>query len=214
MNKKYNTALIFDLDGTLWNACETIAQAWEQVRKDFAIAGKIIDKEAVEGICGLITEEVFKVIFPNNYQNKSLIEACLKAQSDLLATQGGKPYEGVIDMLHNLAKDYNLFIVSNCQKGYIELFINQFQLADQIKDFACYGDALQPKAYNIKTILKRNAIEKAVYIGDTMGDCQASRANELPFIYCAYGFGHVAPSQYNFVLHQFQDIKIFLDEQA
>lgn len=39
------TALIFDLDGTLWNACQTIAEAWEKVRQQFQVDRSPITKK-------------------------------------------------------------------------------------------------------------------------------------------------------------------------
>ena len=47
------------------------------------------------------------------------------------------------------------------------------------------------KGENIRLIMERNQLERAVYIGDTQGDLDASHAAGIPFIYAAYGFGSV-----------------------
>jgi phosphoglycolate phosphatase len=39
--------------------------------------------------------------------------------------------------------------------------------------------------------MERNGIERAIYVGDTMGDCEAARAAGIPFLHAAYGFGSV-----------------------
>ena len=37
--------------------------------------------------------------------------------------------------------------------------------------------------------MKRNGIESAIYIGDTVGDEKATRDAGLPFVFASYGFG-------------------------
>ena len=39
--------------------------------------------------------------------------------------------------------------------------------------------------------MKRNRIDKAVYVGDTQGDLDACRKAGVPFIFAGYGFGSV-----------------------
>jgi phosphoglycolate phosphatase len=50
---------------------------------------------------------------------------------------------------------------------------------------------MQGKSYNIKLLVERNHLEKAVYVGDIMGDYNATMEAGLPFIHAAYGFGTV-----------------------
>jgi phosphoglycolate phosphatase len=199
------TALIFDLDGTLWNACQTIAEAWEKVRQQFQVDRSPITKKDVESICGLTTDQVFKIIFPNDYNNQKLIDQCLSDQRDLLNIKGGELYPNVLEGIKALRLVKNLYIVSNCQTGYIETFIKVNNLEEVILDWACYGDIFAPKAENIKRLMTRNNITKEIYIGDTQGDKDAAKANDLPFVYCSYGFGTVDGSDYN--ISDFSEIK-------
>ena len=50
---------------------------------------------------------------------------------------GGELYEDVTEGLHKLRKKYELFIVSNCQSGYIENFLVQNEVEKLFKDHLC-----------------------------------------------------------------------------
>ena len=45
------------------------------------------------------------------------------------------------------------------------------------------------KGSNIKSLMKKHGIRKAVYVGDTAGDENASKEAGIPFIWVRYGFG-------------------------
>ena len=51
-----------------------------------------------------------------------------------MAKVGGRLYEGLEETLKYLSAKYPLYIVSNCQKGYIEAFLSYHQLG---KYFCC-----------------------------------------------------------------------------
>ena len=82
-------------------------------------------------------------------------------------------------------------MVSNCQSGYIELFLKKNQLEQYVLDTECYGDTKKSKGENIRLVIERNHLQNCVYVGDTKGDCEAAKAAGIPFIFAAYGFGNV-----------------------
>ena len=87
---------------------------------------------------------------------------------------------------------YGVYIVSNCQSGYIESFLEYYHLADLVDDFECYGNTLHGKAENLKLLIARNDLTEYVYVGDTQGDYDACKEADVPFIWAAYGFGTVS----------------------
>ena len=90
-----------------------------------------------------------------------------------------------------LSKKYKLFIVSNCQSGYIEAFLKNTGLGQYFADYTCPGDTGKLKGENIRIIMERNGIKEAVYVGDTQGDANACKEAGIPMIFAAYGFGQV-----------------------
>ena len=102
----------------------------------------------------------------------------------------------LISLVKELKKTYELYIVSNCQKGYIEAFLDHYHFWDYFSDIECYGNNLLQKGDNIRLLADRNHLDEAVYVGDIQGDYDASRKAGVGFIHAAYGFGIVPEAQY------------------
>ena len=97
-----------------------------------------------------------------------------------------------------------MFIVSNCQSGYIELFLKKTGLAPYVTDTECFGDTGMKKAENIRLVVARNGLQQPVYVGDTKGDEEAAHAAGVPFVHAAYGFGRAV--QPEAVIGTFSDL--------
>ena len=63
-----------------------------------------------------------------------------------------------------LNEDYDLYIVSNCQVGYIEVVLKYYNLKSCFKDYEFSGNTVKDEELNIKAILERNNIKDAVYV--------------------------------------------------
>lgn len=190
--------IIFDVDGTLWDSTEVVAQAWNKAIAEVGKSKTVVSSDILKKEFG----KTMKVIADNLFQDadeaaKELImqkcchyehEALEENESDLL-------YPDVAETIKELAKENNLYIVSNCQSGYIELFMKKAGIASYIKDWECFGDTGKVKGENIKLLMERNALTKAVYVGDTQGDYEATVLAGIPFIFAAYGFGNVEKSE-------------------
>jgi len=100
-------------------------------------------------------------------------------------------FPDVVETIRKLAATCRIFIVSNCQSGYIELFMKKSDLESYIQDWECFGNTGTGKGENILLLMQRNQITGAVYIGDTQGDYEATQKAQVPFIFAKYGFGQV-----------------------
>jgi phosphoglycolate phosphatase len=184
-------SIIFDLDGTLWDSTSTVAIAWQKAINKLEFIDETITRERVQSITGLQYDVIFRKLFPGltEQEREQLKKHCAAEELSHMKEYGGQLYEGLEETLQYLKKKYRLFIVSNCQSGYIEVFLEHHKMARYFEDFACFGDAEQPKAENIKQLIARNGLRAPMYVGDTQGDCDASAANNIPFIFASYGFG-------------------------
>ena len=126
----------------------------------------------------------------------NIMKECCKEEHKYITEHGGHPYEGIIEMLEELRENYQIYIVSNCQVGYIEAFMEYHNLEKYFDDIEMAGRTGLSKGENIKFIMDRNHIDKAVYVGDTMGDYEAASYAGVPFIYAKYGFGKDLKVQY------------------
>lgn len=189
-------SLIFDLDGTLWDTCPSCAIGWNNVLKRHAIDFREITADDVRAVCGRSHEDCIRTVFSGLPERhlQILINETSEEDNRIIAEQGGELYEGVASGLARLSERYPLFIVSNCQKGYIETFMRWSGLVKHFKDYECWGNTGQPKFANIKAVIERNALEAPVYIGDTEGDRLAAHAAKVPFVHVTYGFGSCAAS--------------------
>ena len=107
----------------------------------------------------------------------------------ILPHSGGILYDGVKEGLKQLAEKYDLFILSNCAKGIIRLFIDWAGIDEHIKDELAHGVNFMPKSHNIKLLADTHGLKNPVYIGDTAGDGEQSRLAGIPFVFVSYGFG-------------------------
>ena len=189
---KYDS-LIFDLDGTLWNSSKGILEAWRRVLQGHQEIEKEITADMLAACFGQTVDRIAAVYFPELplEQSLALMEECGRVENQVLSEIGGELYPGVIQTLEILSRQIPLFIVSNCQAGYIESFLTGNHTAVYFKDHECIGVTGLSKGENIRLIIERNGLKNPAYIGDTQSDADAAAAAGIPFIYASYGFGSV-----------------------
>lgn len=191
-------SIIFDLDGTLWNSTHSVAVAWETTARSFGdVIKEEITPKTVESICGLTYDHIFEKLFPylDTDQRLDFQKTCAKLELEVLNESGGDLYPYLEETLKYLVAKYKLFVVSNCQSGYIEIFLNTSRLGSYFNGHQCYGTKNQQKWENIRDIVNDHGLKAPVYVGDTIGDFNSSYKAGVPFIFAAYGFGEVNAGQ-------------------
>lgn len=188
-------ALIFDVDGTLWDTTEAAAKIWSDVAGRYPEVKDEVTAEKLRSLYGLPLEDIAVKLFPSVSEKVAIeiMEECVRVQCPILEKGVASLLGPVKETFAKLAEKYRIFIVSNCRSGYIEALIKAHELAEYVTDFTCPGETGLLKADNIRLICERNHISlaSAVYIGDTRADEIASREAGIPFIFAAYGFGEV-----------------------
>ena len=127
----------------------------------------------LKGLFGRLLPDIAAVIFHEYPKERQLelIEACCAKEHEALLATPAPVYPGLVDALSILSRHYPLYIVSNCQAGYIEVFLEA-------------------------TGLEQNHLQHAVYVGDTDGDYKATHEAGIPFVHAAYGFGQTENPDY------------------
>ncbi len=177
--------IIFDLDGTLWDSTKVIKDAWNEVFRNNNL--EEVSEEDLKGVFGLSMKELLAKLKPG--ANEELLYEMIETEHEHLKRYRGLAFKNTVDTIKELSKKHRLFIVSNCQKGYIDIFLDSYNLRDYFVDYMCWGDTLTIKGITIKMLMQRNSIKNACYIGDTRGDMKAASYAGIPFIYATYGFG-------------------------
>lgn len=185
-------SIIFDLDGTLWDASSTCTKAWNQALKELNF-DQVLEDDFIRSVSGLKIEKICQQHFGFIPQEKhiTLINLYREHERVYMKELGGYLFPGIEEVLSELNKYYKLFIVSNCSAGYIENFLKFHELQNFFTDFESSGNTGLSKTENIQLLISRNKLKNSVYIGDTLWDYEAAIAADIPFIYAAYGFGKV-----------------------
>lgn len=185
--------IIFDMDGTLWDSAENVAESWNVAIRENGIDRKPLTAADIQGVMGKTMDVIADILFSelSKEERMQLLEKCCKKENEYLREHGGVLYPEVEKTLAALQEKYSLYIVSNCQKGYIEAFLDYYGFWKYFEDIECYGNNLFSKGDNIRLVVDRNHLDKAVYFGDIQGDYEASCAAGTGFLHASYGFGKI-----------------------
>ncbi|RIW33616.1 HAD family hydrolase [Bacillus salacetis] len=199
-------SIIFDLDGTLWNPIDTVLSAWNSILKEHPIVQRELASEDFSQTMGLQIQEIGRLLFPSlaDEEREQLLKECCALENEHLGNNGGELYDDIEIVLKALSEKYKLFIVSNCQDGYIEAFYKYHGLDPYIIDYENPGRTGLSKGENIQLIMERNDLCSPVYVGDTDGDREAAKFAGIPFVFARYGFGNAAA--YDHEIRKFSDL--------
>jgi phosphoglycolate phosphatase len=204
-------ALVFDLDGTLWDTCETCAIAWNAEIARLGIVYRTMTAADVRAVSGQPHLDGIRAAFPGLAETDvvRLADATAIADNAAIARDGGALYPGVREHVPALARRLPLMIVSNCQGGYVETFLAWSGLEASFGDFECWGNTGATKAENLRAVIARNRLRAPLFVGDTEGDRGAAVANGVAFVYASYGYGMV--DRYDHRIDRFADVVTLLD---
>ncbi len=188
---KYELA-IFDLDGTILNTLDDLADSLNHVLSQHGFPQHTADEVRMmvgNGILNLI-----KRALPNNTEQATVeaVYADFNAYYKLHSADKTKPYNGITDMLEQLkANGVKLAVVSNkadyavqdlCKKYFGGIF-------DAVAGEKS-GVPKKPAPDSVNSILSKLGTErkKSVYIGDSDVDLQTAANAEMDCIAVNWGF--------------------------
>lgn len=204
-------AIILDIDGTIWNTTQIVADAWNKAIKNLGFNQNQLTAKILQSEFGKTMDTIANDLWPSltNKEKSSLLKECCN-QEHIAILQNTKSisYPKVVETIKKLSSTINFYIVSNCQDGYIELTMQKTGLTPFIKDFECFGRTKKDKAENILLIKNRNNLKNPIYVGDTQGDCDACKKANVPFIFAAYGFGKA--NSYFAKINSFEELVNFI----
>ena len=186
--------VIFDLDGTLLNTLDDLADSTNYALSKFGYPTRTI--EEVRQFVGNGVAKLIERAIPDG-KNNSNFEKCLSIFKENYAQNmynKTAPYNGIIEMLSNLkSKGIKIAVVSNkfdlavkelCKK-YFEGFI----------DFAAGENEAQginkkPAPDTVLSVLRKFSFspEDAIYVGDSDVDIMTAKNSHMPCISVTWGF--------------------------
>lgn len=183
--------MIFDMDGTLVNFVKQVTESWNETCKRHKW-NKTFSYQQLQSIMGLTCKEIGAIFFPEIDVDKAQerVELCCYEEVEYLEKHMGETYIPNEMFLKKLSNKYKLFIVSNCQKGYIEVFLKHFNYEKYFIETLNSSNGLT-KSQNIRSLVDKYKLNNAVYVGDTIKDQIAANEAKVEFIHASYGFGNV-----------------------
>ncbi len=191
-------AVIFDIDGTLTNSTRAIIASWNRHLASLSCPHRLLDEETAGSLMGKTMDDWAVAVLPDLplAEAREITEVMEQKENEEIRTSGTDLYPFVRETFELLSHDYDLFILSNCGKGYIEAVMAYAGIEEYVKGHICFGDNGLDKPDNLKKMVEDYQLEYPVYVGDTQRDQGCCEIAGIPFIFVSWGFGDVPDALY------------------
>jgi len=170
--KQYFDSLIFDMDGTLWDAVPSYCKIWEYTLDEFGLGDIKVTREELDRLMGKPVDVLVDTIVTRHVDRTRFLAALDANEDRLMPVLGGRLYPGVKETIRELARDHKLFMVSNCSpKGAVN-FMAYSGLTDCFTDSLTYGQTHVGKDVNIATLVNRYRPRVSALCGRHAGRCR------------------------------------------
>jgi len=182
-------AVIFDIDGTLWNASSASARGWNLGLAHLGAQAEVT-AEQIATVAGSPYEECVEALLPGmGVRYPGLLEVLGDCERASVERDGGTFYDGALEAVSRLAREFAVFLVSNCQEWYLELFLGFSGLGPLLSGVDCHGRSGLPKSEMLSQMKRARSLTAPVYVGDTASDEAAARTAGITHIHASWGFG-------------------------
>jgi len=190
INIKKTDSIIFDMDGTLWNATNSYALIWNQTCEFYGIKSSFSGAD-LEKFMGMRIEEILDNLLGYNIpiSKKSFLKTLGENENQMMPLLGGILFEGVKEGLDNLHKKYRLFMMSNCSARGLINFTLFTGTSSLFSGLLTQGERPVSKSENLRYMSELYSLVSPVYVGDTQSDCDQAHLAHMPFVHAKYGFG-------------------------
>lgn len=208
-----DTAIIFDMDGTLFQTNLILEPAleatFEQLRKSGLWSGST-PIETYREIMGVPLPIVWETLCPTHIEatreeSNRLFQIALIQQ---IRNNQGALYEGVEETLEILAKEYPLYIASNGQTAYLHAIMEHYDLKRWITDiYSIDLVASGNKSELVSLVTKENGVNRGYVVGDRSSDIKAASDNNLLSIGVRFDFSQEAELKHaDYIVDSFANI--------
>ena len=178
--------ICFDWDGTLCDSMELCVQENRNTLRHMGLPDQ--PDEVLRRCNGPTFEEAAPIIGIPPERMDEYCRIRLSCALDLVP-KVNRLFPGAKELLSDLAPHAELCVVSNGTEDYLKLCMQLFGTEDFFRRIVwCHPE--RTKTQNLALLLEELRPEKAVMVGDRLGDIRAGQANGLPTIAAAFGYGN------------------------
>ena len=202
-------ALIFDMDGTLWDAVDSYCAVWDATFAQLGVTRPRVERDELLRLMGKPLAEIYDTIALGNREcHDRFLERLSENEREMMPRLGGRLYPGVKQTLDKLRDaGIKLFMVSNCSADGLDNFLDFTGLRAYFADALSFGATGVDKDVNLRHLKDCYNLRRPVYVGDIQRDCDATHAAGMEFAWAAYGFGTAAAADFQIdSFDQLQDL--------
>ena len=188
-------AVIFDMDGTLFQTGTVLEQSLEEAfavlreRGDWQGAAPI---EAYQKIMGVPLPAVWKALLPGKSDDtKREIDVYFLERLIANISEGkGELYPDVRRVFAELStQGYRIFIASNGLVRYLAAIVEYYGLGEWVTEtFSIEQAATLDKGELVRMIIEKYGVTEGAVVGDRLSDIRAAKANGLLAVGCRFDF--------------------------
>lgn len=199
MRLKSIDSLIFDMDGTLWNATSSYAKIWNHTCKSFGFEVEFTGEQLVP-FMGMSLDDIMRHLVGDNFcvREEDFLKELESTENRLMPSLGGVLYPGVIEGMQHLKEHFRLFMLSNCSTNGLKNFTTYTDTTTLFEGLLSQGERYASKSENLSFLKDKYSLLNPLYVGDTQADCDQAHGAGMLFAFATYGFGTCEDPDFSF----------------
>lgn len=192
--RKLKKAIIFDMDGTLFQTHKILENSLEETftyLRDHDLWEKETPIQKYREIMGVPLPVVWETLLPkhsdevreeaNRIFHIQLIQSILNGQGEL--------YPHAEETFNQLVKEFKIYIASNGQKEYLKAIVDYYKLDRWVrKVYSIEEICSRNKSELVSFIKETHGISEGIVVGDRLSDFMAAKHNQFLSIGCDFDF--------------------------
>ena len=178
------TGILWDLDGTLLDTLEDLADGVNVALRHFGYPERTI--EEVRRFVGNGARRLIERAVPDGADVDAVLEA-FRSYYDAHCQVKTKPYDGILPALKSLGETYSIAIVSNKPDSAVKALC-----ADYFPGIYALGEAAgcprKPAADMVFKAMKAIGVDRCIYVGDSEVDVLTAKNAGVPCVCVLWGF--------------------------
>ena len=181
------TAVLFDLDGTLLNTLDDLADAVNVTLSHFGCPERT--GEEVRQFVGNGAERLIRLALPGNGDDPevSQVLAYFKDYYAAHSQRKTRPYEGILEALEAVKQEFPVAIVSNKPDNAVKILCRQY-----FGDVYALGESSacprKPAPDMVHKAMAAIGADRCVYVGDSEVDVLTAKNAGVPCLSVLWGF--------------------------